>query len=265
MARLLLIALAALIAFTSETAAQPGGMFRERIEADVSSRRIGIESDFAGIQVVVFGAVDYSQQRSAEENLYDIAIVIRGPNEPTVVRQKDRVVGLWVNQAAKVFTDVPQYYAALSTRPLDEIARQEILDQYRIGFENLRFTLADGAQTSTTVEEEEAFRRALIRIKQDQNLYQERDFAVAFISRSLFRATVSLPANVPVGVYDVEIFLFRNGELLDTHETELRIEKQGLERFIFNLAFENSLIYGIAGVIIAIIAGLAASAVFRKS
>ncbi|RIA56584.1 TIGR02186 family protein [Dichotomicrobium thermohalophilum] len=263
MARIVLITLAALMALVTAATAQPGG-FRERIEADVSSRQIGIESDFAGIQVVVFGAVDHSQQRSAEENLYDVAVVIRGPDEPTVVRQKDRVVGLWVNQAAKIFGEVPQYYAVLSTRPLNEIAPADLLDKHRIGFENLRFTLVEGAEAPTAAEEE-AFRKALIRIKEDQNLYQERDFAVAFISRSLFRATVSLPANVPVGVYDVEIFLFRNGELLDTHETELRIEKQGLERFIFNLAYQNSLIYGIAGVIIAIIAGLAASAAFRKS
>jgi len=262
-ARILLLLVAAMLVSANTASAQPGG-FRERIEADVSSRQIGIESDFAGIQVVVFGAVDHSQQRSAEENLYDVAIVIRGPNEPTVVRQKDRVVGLWVNQAAKVFTDVPQYYAALSTRPLNEIAQQQALKEHQIGFENLRFKLAEAAAPPTT-EEEEAFRRALIRIKEDQNLYQERDFAVAFISRSLFRATVSLPANVPVGVYDVEIFLFKGGDLLDTHQTELRIEKQGLERFIFNLAFQNSLIYGLAGVIIAIIAGLAASAAFRKS
>ncbi len=263
MARLALIGLAALVALTCETTAQPGGMFRERIEADVSSRRIGIESDFAGIQLVVFGAVDYSQQRSPEENLYDIAVVIRGPDEPTIVRQKDRVLGVWVNQSAKVFTGVPQYYAVLSTRPPAEIAPQELLDEHSIGFEHLRFRLAEGA-AAQSAEEREAFRSALIRIKEDQNLYQERNFAVAFISRSLFRATVSLPANVPVGVYDVDIFLFRNGELLDTHETELRIEKQGLERFIFNLAFEHALVYGIAGVIIAIIAGLAASAAFRK-
>jgi len=263
MARLCLIALAGLLALVSEATAQPGG-FRERVEADVSSRQIGIESDFAGIQVVVFGAVDHSQQRSAEENLYDIAVVIRGPDEPTVVRQKDRVLGIWVNQAANVFTNVPQYYAVLSTRPLDEIAPPALLDEHRIGFEHLRFTLAD-RQAAPSKEDTESFRKALVRIKESQNLYQQRDFAVAFISRSLFRATVSLPANVPVGVYAVEIFLLRNGELLDTHQTELKIEKQGLEKFIYTLAFENSLIYGVAGVLIAIAAGLAASAAFRKS
>jgi len=262
MVRLLLMALLALAGPSLPAMAQPGG-FQERLEADVSSRRIGIESDFAGIQIVVFGAVDQSRQRTAEQNFYDLAIVIRGPEHPTVVRQKERVVGLWVNQAARVFSGVPQYYAVLSTRPLEEITTQEVLARHQIGFENLRFTLAEGVAQSSS-EQEDAFRDALVRIKADEKLYQEKSFAVAFISRSLFRATVSLPANVPTGKYAVDIFLFRQGQLLDMHQSELRIEKQGLERFIFNLAYQNSLLYGLIGVVIAVIAGLAASAAFRK-
>jgi uncharacterized protein (TIGR02186 family) len=247
----------------SGASAQPGGEV-ERIEADVSSRRIAIESDFAGIQVVVFGAVDNSRQRFAEQNFYDVAIVIRGPNEPTIVRKKDRVLGLWVNQAAQVFTDVPEFYAVLSTRPVDEIAPQDILERHHIGFAHLRFQRRREPQRAETGEEK-AFREALIRLKQDQNLYQERAFAAAFTSRSLFRATVSVPANVPVGTFNVDIYLFHQGELLDTHQTELKIEKSGLERFVFNLAYEHSIIYGLAGVVIAIAAGLAASAAFRKT
>lgn len=264
MTRLLLIAFALLIAAASTAQAQQRDD-SERVEADVSSRRIAIESDFAGIQVVVFGAVDNSRQLYAEQNLYDIAIVIRGPSEPTVVRKKDRTVGLWINRAVEVFTDVPEYYAALSTRPLNEIAAQETLERQQIGYENLRFSRADGTPSELARAQEKPFRQALVRLKEEQRLYQERAFAVAFISRSLFRATVSLPANVPVGTYEVEIFLFSGGVLLDTHETELRIAKSGFERFVYNLAYENSLIYGIAGVIIAILAGLAASAAFRKS
>jgi len=241
--------------------AQPGRPV-ERVEADVSSRRIAIESDFAGIQVVVFGAVDQSQQRFAEQGLYDIVIAVRGPTEPAVVRRKARIFGIWVNQVSQTFISVPEYYAVLSSRPLNEIASEKMLAERRLGFKHLRFSAANGTLPN---DEEEAFRKALIRIKQDQNLYQERDFAVAFISRSLFRATVSVPANVPVGIFDVEIFLFREGRLIDTHTTEVKIAKSGLERFVFNLAYEHSLIYGLGGVIIAILAGLAASAGFRKS
>jgi len=264
MIRIMLIGIAVMIVAASSVLAQRQAL-TEQVEADVSSRRIAIESDFAGIQVVVFGAVDNSKQLYAEQNLYDIAIVIRGPNEPTVVRQKDRAMGLWINQAATVFNEVPEYYAALSTRPLGEITSNEVLRRHEIGFDNLRLVRPDGTQTAMPREKEQPFREALVRLKEKQRLYQERDFAVAFISRSLFRATVSLPANVPVGVFEVEIFLFRNGELLDTHQTELRIEKSGFERLIYNLAYENSLVYGVMGVIIAILAGLAASAAFRKN
>jgi len=264
MLRVLLIGLASLITAVSAADAQRQDL-SERVEADVSSRRIAIESDFAGIQVVVFGAVDNSKQLYAEQNLYDIAIVIRGPNEPTVVRKKDRTMGLWINQAATVFNDVPEYYAALSTRPLTEITSTEVLERHQVGFDNLRLSRPDGTAPALSREQEQPFRKALIRLKEGQRLYQERSFAVAFISRSLFRATVSLPANVPVGVFEVEIFLFRGGELLDTYQTELRIEKSGFERFIYNLAYENSLIYGIVGVLVAILAGLAASAAFRKT
>lgn len=264
MLRLMLIAIAVMIAAASSASAQRQDL-SERVEADVSSRRIAIESDFAGIQVVVFGAVDNSKQLYAEQNLYDIAIVIRGPNEPTVVRKKDRTMGLWINQAATVFEDVPEYYAALSTRPLNEITSEDTLKRYQIGYEHLRFSRTSGPSLAVAQSREQPFRQALVRLKEDQRLYQERSFAVAFISRSLFRATVSLPTNVPVGLFDVQIYLFRGGELLDNYQTELRIEKSGFERFIYNLAYENSLIYGIAGVIIAILAGLAASAAFRKS
>lgn len=262
--RCMLVCLTVLLATASHTAAQQQDI-SERIEADVSARRIAIESDFAGIEVVVFGAVDNSRQLYAEQNLYDIAIVIRGPNEPSVVRRKDRTMGLWINRDARVFTGVPQYYAVLSTRPLPEITSQEVLEQHEIGFDHLRLSRSEGAPPELARAQQQPFREALIRLKQDQRLYHERAFAVAFISRSLFRSTVSVPANVPVGVFDIDIFLFRGGELINNYSTELRIEKSGLERFVFNLAYQHSLIYGLAGVLIAILAGLAASAAFRKN
>ncbi len=258
-----LVALISVLFSAAQPALAQPEQLPEQIEADVSSRRVSIESDFAGIQLVVFGAVDNSRQLFAEQNMYDIAVVVRGPNEPTVVRRKDRTMGLWINRDAKTFTDVPGYYAVLSTRPLAEITSQQVLARHQIGFEHLRLGRADAEPVDAA--QKQLFRDALFRIMQNERLYQERAFAVAFISRSLFRATVSLPTNVPVGVFDVDIFLFRGGELLDSYSTELRIEKSGLERFIYNLAYENSLVYGLAGVLIAVLAGLAASAAFRKS
>lgn len=237
---------------------------KEEIEADVSSRRIAIESDFAGTHIIIFGAVDNSKQRAPEEGIYDVVITIRGPKESTVVRRKDKVAGIWINQASRIFENVPSYYSVLSTRPLEEIASPEVLAEHRLGFSNLEFRLIDPQGANNTPEQRKAFRDAIVRLKQEEGLYKEGAFQVGFISRSLFRGTADLPANVPVGLFDVEIFLFRQGKLLSTHKTQLDIEKAGFERFVFNLAYDQPLLYGIAAVLIAMAAGLAASAVFRK-
>jgi hypothetical protein len=68
-----------------------------------------------------------------------------------------------------------------------------------------------------------------------------------------------------VGEYWADVFVFSGGKLLSHNSTSLTIGKQGFERFVYNLAFEKPLVYGIIAVILAVIAGLGASAVFRKS
>lgn len=238
---------------------------KEEIEADVSSRRIAIESDFAGTHIIIFGAVDHSKQRAPEEGVYDIVIAIRGPRERLVVRRKEQVAGIWVNNASRAFRNVPSYYSVLSTRPLDEIAPPEVLAKLELGFKNLNLRLMDPEFVAVDEREHRDFRDALVRLKQKSDLYSERPFSVGFISRSLFRGTADLPANVPVGLFEVEIYLFRQGRLLSRHATQLDIEKAGFERFVYNLAYKHPLVYGITAVLIAMAAGLAASAIFRKS
>ena len=51
---------------------QPGA--NESLAADVSARNIAVTSNFNGTEIVVFGAVDGSQQPSAESGYYDVLI-----------------------------------------------------------------------------------------------------------------------------------------------------------------------------------------------
>ena len=72
-----------------------------------------------------------------------------------------------------------------------------------------------------------------------------------------------LPANLREGDYTARIFLTRGGRVIDEHQTVIFVQKVGLERFLYNLAHQRPLIYGILSLTIAIAAGWAASAVFR--
>lgn len=234
--------------------AQPG----ETVETDISSRNIAIESNFTGAEIVVFGTVLNGRQTSADHGLYDLAVVIRGPEKPIVVRRKSRVLGIWVNTRSRSYQNVPGYYAVLSTRPLNEIAEEDLLHKYDIGFSSL---LPGGAGAD---EPADPFSEAVIRIQQNKGLYRRSDDGVSFIGSSLFRATVGLPANVPVGEYWADVFLFADGELVSHNSSPLTIHKEGFERFVFTLAFQQPLLYGVAAVIAAMIAGLLASAILRR-
>ena len=237
---------------------------RESVQADVSSRSVAVTSSFTGTEIVVFGAVDHSRQQTAESGLYDIVIVLEGTPTRLVARRKSKVAGIWINTHSITFESVPSYYTILSTRPLDEVTNQLVLRENDIGFEHVRMAPVKGWETGVTTADLQEFGEAVIRLKQEDGLYVQEQYGVVFIGRSLFRASVNLPANVPVGPLDVRVYLFREGNILSTYTARVRLEREGLELLLHNFAFNRPLLYGLFTVTIAVGAGLLASAAFRR-
>ena len=237
---------------------------RESVQADVTSRSVAVTSSFTGTEIVVFGAVDHSRQQTAESGLYDIVIVLEGTPTRLVARRKSKVAGIWINTHSITFESVPSYYTILSTRPLDEVTNQLVLRENDIGFEHVRMAPVKGWETGVTTADLQEFGEAVIRLKQEDGLYVQEQYGVVFIGRSLFRASVNLPANVPVGPLDVRVYLFREGNILSTYTARVRLEREGLELLLHNFAFNRPLLYGLFTVTIAVGAGLLASAAFRR-
>jgi uncharacterized protein (TIGR02186 family) len=241
---------------------QPGAM--ESVQADVSARNVAVTSSFNGTEIVIFGAVDNSQQPSAESGYYDVLIVVEGVPARLVARHKNNVAGLWLNTSSATFDLVPSYYAMSTTRPLEEITTEEFRSLHGIGFQHLRFTPAVGQDQALSTEDLKAFREAIIRLKEKQGLYVKDEYGVAFIGRSLFRASIELPANVTVGPFETRVYLFREEKLLSKYSVRLNLEREGLERHLHAFAFGFPTLYGLATVVIAVAAGLIASAAFRR-
>lgn len=237
----------------------------ETIEADVSTRSVSIEADFVGAEIVVFGTVENSRQPSAEAGTYDVVIIVEGASEPVVVRKKSSVGGLWINSQSLRFASLPNFYAISSTRPIYDIAEADILTKHEIGFEHIRMT--PSFQTRTAPSDAEAisdFRNAVVRLRQTAGLYSRSDYGVAFVGRSLFRATMPVPPNVPVGKLQTRVYLFREGALLGEFKSQVTLQRAGLERFLYDNARKRPISYGIATVIFALAAGLISALAFRR-
>ncbi len=248
----------------TETRAEPPDGPRESIEADISTRSVAVTSSFTGTQIIVFGAVQNSRQTAPEAGLYDVVVAVEGVKAPLVARRKSNVGGIWINTESARFEALPSYYAIASTRPLAEIAPARTLAQLAIGFDHVVMT-PRGASAALGAKELAEYRQAVTRIKQKESLYVRNDYGVSFIGRGLFRTTIDLPANVPVGPLRARVYLFREGQLLSQYSAPVRLEREGVERFLYGFATRYPLLYGLATVALAAGAGLLASAFFRRA
>ena len=239
---------------------------RETVEADVSTRSVSITSGFTGTEIIIFGTVENSRQPSAEAGTYDVVVVVEGTSAPVVVRKKDRVGGLWINRSSIRFATFPSYYAIASTRPIDELAEPSLLTKNEIGFGHVRVVPAGRAYIGTLDSKEALeFREAVIRLKQQDGLYVKSDYGVTFIGRSLFRSTIRLPPNVPVGPLTARVYLLKERQLLSSYQSKVTMERTGVERFLHDAAYERPLLYALSTIALAALAGLAAAFAFRRA
>ena len=217
----------------------------------LSTQRIEIDSNFAGTSILLFGATDV---------VGDVVVSVRGPEEPVVVRRKRQSAGVWINQEAIAFRNVPGYYFVAASRPLEEIAPAEYLDRKQLGSERL---LLEAIWFDTSGDADE-FRAALHRHRERDSLYKSAPGTVEFIDERLFRTTIDLPAHVPTGDYVVEATLVVGGEVLSTRTDAFSIEKAGFSADISTFARADEALYGVIAIALALVAGWLGSFAFRK-
>ncbi|MBT5047010.1 MAG: TIGR02186 family protein [Rhodospirillaceae bacterium] len=220
--------------------------------ADLSRDQIEITTSFTGTRLLLFGATDGPG---------DVIVVVRGPNRQEIVRQKERIAGIWVNRRPVTFDGVPGYYFQASTKKLNEVTSDAVLKSLKIGPERLSLPVAAG----TSREDAKGYRAALIRLKRDQKLYNAPAAPIRFVGGRLFRTELLFPANVPTGAYTAEIHLFRGGKQVSVTKKELSVRKAGIEAAIFNFAHENAASYGIVAIVVALFAGWLGGAIFRRA
>jgi uncharacterized protein (TIGR02186 family) len=235
----------------------------ERLIASLSSHRVQITSIFTGVELVLFGTMEPEPEAVPHKGTYDIIATVTGPRQTLVTRRKSRVFGIWVNVESRTFVDVPSYLSVLSTRPFDDFTDEATQRRLQIGLSHTLLTQQIGPDLADVVVDDE-FRRAFLRIKEQRKLYAESTKGLTFLTPKLFRGAIEVPAEAPIGTYDVDVKLFADGAMIARTNSAFDIVKVGFERFIANSAADHGLFYGLATACMAIMTGWFASVVFRK-
>ena len=227
---------------------------------DVSARNIQIRYSFTGAQLLLFGAIVYPGGRPPTEPA-DIVVVLRGPVQPILVREKQKIAGLiWMNADSDRFRSAPSFYAVASSKPLSQLVDERTAAIYEMGLHNLQLSPGGGALP----EKERRFEAGLLDLRKRQGLYSENSHGVEISDRVLYRATISIPSQVPVGTYTAETFMIDRGKVLAAATKDIQITKSGFERYIALAARRHSFLYGLTSVILSLALGWAAAAAFRR-
>ena len=235
-----------------------GPAVSQDIVLGLSKQEIGITAFFDGSEILIFGAVKHESEASSEGDL-DVVVTIASPRIPVTVRRKEKRLGIWVNVDALEVDLAPSFYAVATTRPFDEVVSQASDLWHQISVRQL----IRAVSVPVAVENPEEFTEALVRVRENDGLYQTLSGAVILQDQTLFSTSVSLPSNLVEGAYTARIFLMNDGDVVSEYQTSIDVRKVGMERWLYNLAHERPVVYGLLSLAIAIFAGWAAAAAFR--
>lgn len=226
---------------------------------DISARKVEIRYSFTGAQLLLFGAIVYPGGRPPPRAA-DIVVVLRGPVQPILVREKQKIVGIWMSADSNRFRSAPSFYAVASSRPISQLVDERTAAIYEMGLHNLQLSPGGGAFP----EKERRFEAGLLDLRKRHGLYSENPKGVEISGGVLYRATITIPSQVPVGTYTAETFLLDRGRVLAVATKDIEINKSGFERYIALAARRHEGLYGLAAVLLSLGLGWAAAAAFRR-
>jgi uncharacterized protein (TIGR02186 family) len=236
----------------------------ERLVTSISRHQVMVNSNFAGTSIVLFGTVEPDTPAARRRATgYDLVVTVTGPKQTIVERRKERVLGIWTNIGSRTFLSVPSYLAVLSNQPFEQIADPEMVRQLQLGLADKLLPQQLGNDVGDVVRDD-PFRANFIRLKMQHGLYVQKTNGVTLLTPTVFRAEIPLPAETPIGNYDVDVKVLADGALLTRANSAFEIIKVGFEQFVATAAQDYGLLYGITTAMMAIMTGWFAAVVFRR-
>tara|TARA_Y100001970_G_C14236307_1_gene862019 strand:- start:567 stop:1319 length:753 start_codon:yes stop_codon:yes gene_type:complete len=219
---------------------------------DLSEKEIQIQTDFNGKEIIIFGILKKNQ---------DTIVSIKGPDQDTKVRKKERILGFWFNTKKVIYKKLPTLFFLASSDSIKNILNQETIIKEKLYFDEL---LVNAITQRDFIDQNnlKIWNKNLIDIKFSENLYKEYKFEN--VNNKLFQTRVFFPSNSSPGKYIVTVFQVKDKIIQNKQNRVINIKKAGVGEKIFKFANEKPASYGLLTIFFAIISGILAATVFRR-
>ncbi|MEO6041098.1 MAG: TIGR02186 family protein [Croceibacterium sp.] len=224
---------------------------------EVSQHEIQVRQGFTGTEMLLFGAILDPSGRPAPGG-YDIVVVLKGPTQPILLREKAKKFGIWLNADSTAFRSAPSFFAVASSRPIGQIVDLRTAAIYELGLNFLQLSPSGVIDPA----EQTRFNRGLVDLMRRQGLYQENGHGVTIGSGVLYQARIAVPSNVTTGRYTAETFAITHGRVVASAIADVEVRKTGFERIVAREADRSSVLYGLFAVGLSALMGWAAGRLF---
>lgn len=224
---------------------------------EISQHEIQVRQGFRGTELLLFGAILTPEGTRAGRD-YDIVVVLKGPTQSVVLREKQRIAGMWINAASTEFRSAPTFFAVASSRPINQIVDDKTAAIYELGLPWLQLSPIGAYEPK----EQARFSAGLVDLMQREGLYNEDPHGVKLSEQVLYQARIALPSNVQTGTYTAETFAVTRGRVITSAISKVEVRKQGFERAVADFAEYSGFLYGLLAVILSVAMGFLAGRLF---
>ena len=246
----LLLVLTLLAAGTAPRPALPSDHLVTRLGVD----HVDVTTRFEGESILVFGAVPPGS---------DVVIRMVSPEQELDLSRKVQLGPVWLEDGHLDLNGVPGLVYLLSTRPLERLLDES--DRTALGL-TLGSPLASAGIAGDRAGEPSApsdWRAALLRLKRLRGSYLEDGQGVGLDDGRLFHARLDLPAESPLGLYRVSVYLVRDGEVVRRQEKTLVVQAVRLQHWLGHVAHAYPWTFGSLLTLGLLLLGLALGMVLR--
>ncbi|MDD2464455.1 MAG: TIGR02186 family protein [Desulfobulbus sp.] len=220
---------------------------------NVSPAAIVMGAQYNGVELTVSGEVP------AES---DLIIRLVGTPSELHLREKGKVFGLlWMNVGKVTLSNVPSVCLTSATRPLPQLGKAAA--PYRL----------DALTKAIGVEEEGRDQsidipHQLLLLKSKEGLYREAAEGITLgpvkDGMQRYTAHIKVPSSLKPGEYKVEAVTLQDDAVIGEADTTIKAALSGFPKWLNDLAYQKSVLYGIMATVIAIASGLLIGLIFQS-
>lgn len=224
---------------------------------EISQHEVQVRQGFRGTELVLFGAILSPDGTRAGQD-YDIVVVLKGPTKSIVLREKQRIAGIWVNAESVEFRSAPTYFAVASSKPIGKIVDDKTAAIYELGLPWLQLSPIG----SYDPKEQQRMSAGLVDLMSREGLYRQDTKGVKVSQQVLYQARIALPSSVQTGVYTAETFAISRGRVVASAISRVEVKKLGFEKAVADFSQDYGFVYGLMAVLLSIGMGFLAGRLF---